>query len=257
MTGQNINLIALGVNNAWIDPQLQYQSHIDYALNNTYNQIISPSQASSYRSAYASKCAPALAKCTGLTGNDAACSKAQNVCSNTIEGPISQAKDFDVYDVRQPSNDPFPPSTYATYLNSASVRTAIGAQSTYQQCPDGPFQKFSSTGDNSRSFLSTLGKVVSSGIRVVVWAGDADWICNYIGNFNVVNVIPWSNQSAFAGLSLKNYTVGGKASGLFKTLGNLSWLQVYEAGHEVMYYQPAVSLQVFKQTMSKAPLSST
>lgn len=91
----------------------------------------------------------------------------------------------------------------------------------------------------------------------MVWAGDADWVCNYIGNLNVVNVIPWKSQGAFAGLPLNSYTVEGKASGMFKTLGNLSWLQVYGAGHEVMYYQPAVSLQVFRQTMSRLPLSST
>ena len=33
--------------------------------------------------------------------------------------------------------------------------------------------------------------------------------------------------------------------------------RVFGAGHEVPYYQPAVALQVFKQTMGQQALSST
>ena len=84
-----------------------------------------------------------------------------------------------------------------------------------------------------------------------------DFICNYIGGFNVVNAISWSGQSTFSAKTLSSYTVNGNASGLFKTYENLSWLQVYEAGHEVPYYQPQAGLQYFNQTMSQKPLAST
>ena len=78
-----------------------------------------------------------------------------------------------------------------------------------------------------------------------------------VGGFNVVNAISWPSQSTFSKTALKSYTVSGTARGLFKSVGNLSWLQVYAAGHEVPFYQPATALQVFKQTMSKTPLAST
>jgi carboxypeptidase C (cathepsin A) len=78
-----------------------------------------------------------------------------------------------------------------------------------------------------------------------------------LGNFNVANAVSWASQSTFASKALSSYTVNGKAGGLFKTLSNFSWLQVYGAGHEVPFYQPELALQVFKQTMSKKPLSST
>jgi carboxypeptidase D len=42
-----------------------------------------------------------------------------------------QISDFDVYDIREPSDDPHPPATYSTYLTTSSVVKAIGAQSTY------------------------------------------------------------------------------------------------------------------------------
>ena len=89
---------------------------------------------------------------------------ADNTCYNDIEGPLSAtpanggvaAYDFDVYDIRAPSNDPNPPETYATYLTQASVTKAIGAQSTYQECANAPYNKFSSTGDG-KSTYSTCG----------------------------------------------------------------------------------------------------
>lgn len=148
VTGQKINLVALGVNNGWFDAEIQYKYYADYAYNNTYNQIItSQSQYNSYINAYNNKCVPALEKCKS-SGSNSDCSNAQTTCYNAIEGPISQLKDFDVYDVREPSNDPYPPATYSSYLQQSSVMSAIGAQTTYQECPSAPYNKFSQTGDS-------------------------------------------------------------------------------------------------------------
>jgi carboxypeptidase C (cathepsin A) len=255
-TGTKVNLVALGINNGWYDPIIQYRAYIDYSYNNSYNQIISSSQHTSYLNTYTNQCLPALKQCSSTTGSNSACENAENTCYDGIEGPISEGN-FDVYDVREPSNDPYPPETYATYLTQSSVVSAIGAKTTYQECPNAPYNKFSSTGDDSRSFMSTLASVVSSGIQVVLWAGDADWICNYEGGFNVANSLSWSGQSQFVNTALKSYTVNGASTGLYKTVNNLSWLQVYAAGHEVPYYQPATALQVFKQTLSQKPLSGT
>ncbi|OIW31437.1 carboxypeptidase-like protein S1 [Coniochaeta ligniaria NRRL 30616] len=257
VSGQTIDLVALGINNGWIDPVSQYKAYPDFAYNNTYKKLITASQYSSYISAYNSKCVPAMAKCTGLTGSNSACTSADNTCYSAVEGPIENANDFDVYDVRAPSNDPNPPETYVTYLQSSSVVKAIGAKSTYAECPNVPYQKISSTGDGPRSFLSTLSTVVQSGIQVLVWAGDADWICNWMGNFAAANSLTWSGKTTFASKAVAPYTVNGTSYGEFKSVSNLSWLRVYGAGHEVPFYQPKVALQAFWQTLQKKPLSST
>lgn len=110
---------------------------------------------------------------------------------------------------------------------------------------------------DSRSFLPQLSSVVQSGIQVVVWAGDADWLCNWFGNLAASNAVTYAGSAAFNAASLTSYTVGGAAAGTFKTVKNLSFLRVFAAGHELPYYQPAAALQVFKQTMQQQPLSST
>ncbi|KAH8433962.1 putative carboxypeptidase S1 [Aspergillus melleus] len=256
LEGQKIDLVALGINNGWFDTKIQQQSYIDFAYNNSYRSLISKKERDGYLQNLESICLPAVDKCTE-TGTNAACREASSTCYSTVEGPIMQAADFDVYDVRRPSDDPEPPSTYSDYLADEGVKKAIGARSKYSECASAASTKFSTTGDNPRSFLSALSEVVQSGISVLVWAGDADWICNWVGNYDVANAVEFDGQDEFKGKSLKPYTVNGTEKGTFKTVDNFSFLRVYEAGHEVPYYQPEVSFQAFQQTLQKKPISST
>jgi carboxypeptidase C (cathepsin A) len=99
VTGQKIDLIALGINNGWYDPVIQYKAYVDFSYNNTYKPLISASQHTTYTNTYTSKCLPLLQKCTTTTGSNSACENADNTCYNDIEGPLSNA-DFDVYDPR-------------------------------------------------------------------------------------------------------------------------------------------------------------
>ncbi|KAB5517385.1 Alpha/Beta hydrolase protein [Coniochaeta sp. 2T2.1] len=208
-SAQKIDLVALGINNGWIDPVNQYKAYADFGYNNTYKRLISASQYNSYVSAYQSRCVPAMAKCTGLSGSNSACLSADGTCRSVVEVPIESANDFDIYDVRAPGDDPNPPETYVTYLQSSSVVMAIGAKSTYTECPSAPYTKMWNTGDSARSYLHTLSTVVQSGIQVLVWAGDADWICNWIGNFDAANSLNWSGKSNFASKAVAPYTVSG------------------------------------------------
>lgn len=75
-----------------------------------------------------------------------------------------------------------------------------------------------------------------------------------MGNYRVLNSIA---KPAFVSAPLKSYTVNGTKYGEYKTSGNLSWLRVYGAGHEVPAYQPEAALAAFILTMSKKPISSS
>jgi carboxypeptidase C (cathepsin A) len=136
VTGENISLVALGINNGWYDAKIQYKAYVDFSYNNTYKSLITKAQHTSYLSTYENDCLPLIEKCTALTGQNTACENVETTCYNDIEGPLSEVGDFDVYDIREPSDDPYPPETYATYLTKASVTKAIGAKSTYSECPD-------------------------------------------------------------------------------------------------------------------------
>ncbi|KAE8394878.1 Alpha/Beta hydrolase protein [Aspergillus alliaceus] len=255
--GEKINLVALGINNGMYDLELQEKAYITFAYNNTYKQLIDESQNDKLLNFYESKCLPAVQQCQ-KSKTDQDCQNASSVCGDGIENAIiNSGVDFDVYDVRAPSNDPNPPSTFLDYLTKSDVKKAIGARSDFQQCANLPGAKFGRTGDIARSTLPQLSEVVKAGVNVLVWAGTADWICNVDGSIAVANAVDFSGHDEFKGKALGAYKVNGKETGQYKSVDNFHLLTVYDAGHEVPYYQPETALQAFTQILQKKPLSST
>jgi hypothetical protein len=100
-----------------------------------------------------------------------------------------------------------------------------------------------------------------------------DWICNWEGVLWASYALEWPGQKKFVAAPFSNYTVNGTAHGRYKTVENLSFLKVWEAGHSVPYYreypwhrprspadnrtEPETALQVFKQVMQKKPIKGT
>ncbi|KAK4183926.1 Alpha/Beta hydrolase protein [Podospora australis] len=257
---QKVSLAAVGINNGWIAPIVQFRSFIDFAVNNTYRQLLDPASSPKAVDDYNTDCLPYIQNCTSSTGNDEDCAAADQSCYAVMSDPIeiSSGIDFDPYDVRANASDPNPPSNYIRYLLRRDIRKAIGARVPgYTQCSEKESDYFYQSGDGARSFLPELSELVRSGVQVLLWAGDTDWTCNWMGNLDVANMVDYPGQKSFTEQPVTPYTVKGTVYGEFKTVDNLSWLRVYQAGHEVPFYQPQVALQAFWQTISRLPLSPT
>jgi hypothetical protein len=61
------------------------------------------------------------------------------------------------------------------------VTSRIGSQSTWIEINYGVYNNFALTGDWMRSSSSNLELVINAGVRTVLYDGDADYICNYMG----------------------------------------------------------------------------
>jgi carboxypeptidase C (cathepsin A) len=61
------------------------------------------------------------------------------------------------------------------------VTSRIGSQGAWVETNGGVYNQFASTGDWMRSSRSDLEMVINAGVRTVIYDGDADYICNYIG----------------------------------------------------------------------------
>ncbi|KAF4970216.1 hypothetical protein FSARC_2702 [Fusarium sarcochroum] len=259
LSGHQINLVALGINNPWIDPAAQFKAYATYAYENPYKQIINESLHEHFIELYHAKCAPLLAKCTETAGQVKACANASLTCNTIMYDDLIQASgvDFGVNDLRIGSQDIDPSETYVDYLNRPEVRKEIGARKVFEECNLKTFYKFGDTGDDARSFSDALADVVKRNITTLIWVGDADWSCSWPGVLEAVNNLDWYGQEEFASAVSKNYTVDGKVHGASKSVDNFSWLKVHGAGHYVSYYQPELALQVFKQTMQRKNIFST
>ena len=55
---------------------------------------------------------------------------------------------------------------------------------------------------DAKTLLPTLSQLIESGLQVLLWAGDADWICNWTGNLDVANTVAFDGAEEFRGKEL-------------------------------------------------------
>ncbi|KAL5085367.1 hypothetical protein Trisim1_010592 [Trichoderma cf. simile WF8] len=257
--GQMINLVALGINNGYYDYEIAETNFPKFSTNNSYYPLISNSNALEYISEIESQCLPGVSKCSPFEdGHFDDCVAAFSPCS-AVDNKFGQffLTNYSTHDIRQPAPGNFPPATYITYLQDPAIMKKIGVNVTYSECSSDVANNIDNLDDGLRSYLPALSKIVQSGVTTVIWAGDADAVCDWFGGFAAANAIQYQDQTAFNQKAVADYTVNGVKGGEFKSVGALSWLRVYAAGHAAPAFQPELALQVFKQTMMKTALKST
>jgi carboxypeptidase C (cathepsin A) len=147
--GQKINMVALGLNNAWMNPYDAYKGMIDFATANSHKVLMSKDVGKSMTTTLNERCYPALKECWS-TGTNAKCSQATRLCKSGIENRIMRRRSFDVYDVRRsPRTASFPPKTYQKFLRQPFIQTTIGAGKSFSECPTSVQIRFERTGDGT------------------------------------------------------------------------------------------------------------
>jgi hypothetical protein len=80
----------------------------------------------------------------------------------------------------QSYSDPTPPSYFVDYLNLASTQNALGVNLNYSETANEEvYYAFQQTGDFVYpNFLEDLEMLLANDVRVALFYGDADYICN-------------------------------------------------------------------------------
>ncbi|KZP12484.1 serine carboxypeptidase [Athelia psychrophila] len=259
VTGINLNLTTLAIGNGITDPITQYPEYVTYAASNPYYPLVSSDNiAAGNVSVYGTgNCLDQITACNN-GGSDLVCSAAQDYCNGEVLSPM--AGNWDVYYVLVANPDAYPPS-FSTYINS--VTSKIGANGTWTETNGEVYNNFATTGDWMRTKKPYLENVINAGIRVHLFDGQVDFICNYMGFEAMINSLDTQYSAEYNAASFQNYTVDGQVTGLYKTAGTFSYVRVYGAGHEVAAYNYGslaygqAALQFFSQIMSGDGLSST
>ena len=88
-------------------------------------------------------------------------------------------------------------------------------------------------------------------IPVLIYAGDKDFICNWLGNLAWTEILEYKDNVKFAAQPLKSWkTHYGKKSGEVKNYEHFTFLRIYDAGHMVPHDQPAASLDFFNRWLA-------
>ena len=222
------------------------------ACNNTYEPVLEQSVCDEMTRALP-KCKELIQACyeNPIREN---CIPASAVCNGALLQPFYQDSGRNPYDVRKSCpvidetlcNDKL--GLLETYLNRPDVRHAVGTYGnevdSYLNCNVQVNSQFQGAGDWMRPYVNHIpGLLDQDGINILIYAGDADFICNWFGNKAWTLELEWSGKDAWREAEdVKWGEVGElrKSSG-----GEFAFLRVYEAGHMVPEDQPARSLQFF------------
>lgn len=250
----NISLETVLIGNGWYNPSIQYQAYYNFTVypGNTYdyfpyNDTIATEV---YNNLYGrGNCVDQLNECAA-TGSNVACSAADSYCADNVESIYDEVLNRDEYDIRELDPDPFPPEFYVAYLNTPTVQSAIGAFQNFTEYSAAVGNAFSTTGDDGREdgTVADLRELLEQDITVMMYTGDADYNCNWLGGEVVSNEVgqPGFDCSGYTNISTSDGTVHGQV----KQSGAFSFVRIYESGHEVPFYQPEIALAIFERAIA-------
>ncbi|TKY89599.1 hypothetical protein EX895_001384 [Sporisorium graminicola] len=255
-----IKLKSVMIGNGWYSPEVQYAAYYNYTVSpgNTYDYrpFNTSVEEMMYNNMFGrGNCLDQIRDCYA-TGTNQVCSTADSFCANNVEAILDNYANRDEYDIRELSPDPFPYSFYVDYLNTAAVQTAIGAYQNFSESSSTVSDAFGNTGDDGREegTIEDVRALLDQGVQVVMYAGDADYNCNWLGGEVVAEQVQHKGFDQAGYEDLK--TSDGIAHGQVKQSGQFSFVRIYESGHEVPFYQPLAALEMFERVLNATDLAT-
>jgi cathepsin A (carboxypeptidase C) len=241
---EDFNLQGVAIGNGWVDPYDQYPAYAEFAYENKLIGSLSY---------YILKAAFKL--CRGLIKTGVwpiAFYECQLPTSLVLGNPLSPA--FNVYDIRRKCD--YPPLCYDfsnldKFIERKEVREELGVGNRSWTSCNMIVHTFM-LGDWVTNLQKSVATILENKVKVLVYSGDKDYICNWRGGESWTNTLSWEKKEEFNQLEYKEWTVDGKTAGYYKNVDNLTFLRVSDAGHMVPMDQPEVSLEMLNQLLGNA-----
>ncbi|KIK71004.1 hypothetical protein GYMLUDRAFT_33108 [Collybiopsis luxurians FD-317 M1] len=269
---KKINLASVILANGLTNPYIQMGSIADWACDGPYAVYDDPQgpQCQALR-AKIPTCQRLINSCYTFDSRFT-CVPALAYCNSQLFGPLMQLG-LNPYDVRRNCDRAKDGELcyrdmnwVATWMNDPRNKVALGANPSldFENCNMDVNQAFALQGDGAHNSAILLPDLINNGVRLLVYAGNADMMCNFIGNerwvealetkfhdeFKSANSIPWITAK------------GGKLAGTVRSAGNVgfgagnvTFVTVHEAGHMVPYDQPEAALDLITRWIMDSPLS--
>ena len=226
-----VNLVGVGIGNGWVSPQSQVMGYAPFAYQNKMINIIGETVLQT-----------GFRFCKILMENNIpyfnilVC----NYLTQAILGsPISP--NFNVYDIRRKCDVPplcYDFSDMETYLNRKDVQEVLGVQGRkWESCNMEVHTAMLLDWGTDAS--PNVAKLVSAGLKVMIYNGDKDYICNWVGGELWVKDMEWSHKEEFNSLEYEDI---GYAHSL--KLNNFEFLRILDAGHMVPMDQPESAMKM-------------
>jgi len=272
-----IPLAGIALGNAMVNPAVQWETNALFAYTGGHSAGGSlpggfvPKQEYLEMKSSLPVCEKDLKSCQRAeeAGTDSGykCNGAVNAC---LYGEVAapQMVGLNPYDVRERCTLIEPPvpcidlSAETVFLNQPATQEALGIPTylrpfPWKACNSELLNDFISSGDYLMSFESEVAEILAADIPVLVYSGDTDAMCNWLGCRLWVERLQWPHQRDWESAAELDFTVGAHgsggrytAAGREKSLRGLTFLQIYDAGHMVPSDQPEAALAMVSEFIS-------
>ncbi|KAH7492260.1 putative serine carboxypeptidase [Phytophthora ramorum] len=254
-TSAFINLKGIAIGNGLTQAAIQMPHYIDMAIENAYNiSLVGMKQLDDMKTAVPT-CISLLEQCPQ---NVTACVDGESFCMEKLFEPLLSSG-RNPYDIRLSCKDPnddtscYDMSYVSKYLDAPNVRAVLGVDSkrvgAWQECNSQVYEAFDKTADPAKPYNSYVAELLNSGVRVLIYAGDADLVCNWYGNEAWTRALQWKDRDGFnAAPETAFFTTNGTNAGVVRSFNNqFTFLRVFNSGHMVPQDQPAVALEMLNK----------
>jgi len=253
-----LNLSGIAVGNGLTAPEVQYPYYPEMAFNNSHGIKVIPESVYKAMKAVVPKCTALIHQCNKGNGliSSFACQSAFLVCNAGLTSPY-QATGLNPYDIRKKCEKPplcYDFSYITKFMNLEDTKKALGVDPkhshNWESCNFGINMKFHQ--DWMKDFSKYVTELVNGGIPALIYAGDVDFICNYLGNQAWTYNLDWLGGDEFRAAGTTDWN---NNTGLVRSYGPLTFLQVYDGGHMVPSDKPQVALDMISAFVNKGTLN--
>ncbi|TDL29373.1 KEX1 protein [Rickenella mellea] len=241
-------LKGVAIGNGWMDGRSQYPSYIDYAVK---HGILEEGSATFKQSK------DAVDQCLKLFEDNTGPEIIQNNKCDQIMGIVSKSRRktvngqlmcMNIYDVRLDDTSPacgmnWPPGldSVTTYLGRADVKRAFHASrkaEAWRECTGRVQEELYNR--RSASSITIIPKLLGK-IPILLFAGDQDLICNYMGIESMIQKMTWNGATGLGTVETKSWSVDEIPAGTWVESRNLTYVKVFNSSHMVPFDVPNVA----------------
>ena len=104
--------------------------------------------------------------------------------------------------------------------------------------------------DDRFDYSAAIGSLIDAGVKVMLYVGMQDTVCNYVGVEAVVRGLPWAHRDAFNLAPMASLELAGAHVGTIKKLGGLTFALVEGSGHMVPADEPATAALLLQMMLA-------
>lgn len=243
---KRINLKAIAIGNGWMDPLRQYEGYIQYSID---NNLLSGN--------YLSKAQAKVDQCKRLYSSSDTIKKysCEYILDTILNASMEGGKQcINMYDIRLRDKDstggcglyswPLTLKAMTKYLGRADVIEALHVKATphiWRECSSRVSSALS--GDNSPPSYTLFPELLKQ-IKITLFVGDQDLICNHVGIELMIDNLNWGGISGFEN-NYVDWIVNGVVNGVYQTERNLTYIRITNGSHMVPIDLPEESLIMF------------